>query len=401
MDLFNPGVLKPPFDLAENIINHDGLGGLNASTAALLLKKNLSYLHMRTFDPSDREKMTDRAIRIVAHLDHSVLPIQGPPGTGKTHNAAEIILALFKKNKRIGVSAVGHKVIENLLQKVLDLAAENGQTIEVCHKSKSKEKRPLYEFTNENPKILNALSAGKIIGGTAYLWAHDDMREKLDYLFIDEAAQMSMAYVMAVSRAAKNLILIGDPRQLEQPQQAAHPPGSGISALDHLLDGEQTMPPDRGLFLDLSRRMHPTITDLISGLYYEGRVHSLPGLENQLILGDASISNQALCYLSVSHSGNQSSSHEEVDFISKLVSELLSKEVKWQDQQGTQQLLQKKDILIITPYNAQVSLLSQHLDGFEIGTVDKFQVRSSHRNLLDGQLFGRRLPARHELSIYA
>ena len=52
---------------------------------------------------------------------------------------------------------------------------------------------------------------------------------------------MSLADVLAVSRAARNIVLVGDPRQLAQPLQGSHPPGVGVSALDHLLGGDVTI----------------------------------------------------------------------------------------------------------------------------------------------------------------
>ena len=63
----------------------------------------------------------------------------------------------------------------------------------------------------------------------------------LDYPFIDEAGQVSAANLVAMSRAAKNIILIGDQMQLEQPIQASHPKGSGQSVLEYFGD-KQTIP---------------------------------------------------------------------------------------------------------------------------------------------------------------
>ena len=127
-----------------------------------------------------------------------------------------------------------------------------------CHKKQT----PICPRTSsdlqDNPAALEAIDEGKVVGGTAWLWARADAEQKLDYLFVDEAGQMSLAMVLAAGRAAKNIVLLGDPQQLEQPQQGAHPEGSGIAALDHLLDGHQTMPPDKGLFLEKTWRLHPT-----------------------------------------------------------------------------------------------------------------------------------------------
>ena len=91
--------------------------------------------------------------------------------------------------------------------------------------------------------MFAALSGGaaSVGGGTAWLWARPDAFETVDVLFVDEAAQMSLANVLAVSQAAKPLVLIGDPQQLDQPMQGSHPEGTDVSALDHILGGERTI----------------------------------------------------------------------------------------------------------------------------------------------------------------
>ena len=57
----------------------------------------------------------------------------------------------------------------------------------------------------------------------------------MDTLFVDEAGQLSLANVLAVTGAGTNLVLVGDPLQLAQPSQAAHPPRAGVSSLEHIL----------------------------------------------------------------------------------------------------------------------------------------------------------------------
>ncbi len=60
------------------------------------------------------------------------------------------------------------------------------------------------------------------------MWSRPDLQSSVDTLFVDEAGQMSLADVLAVAGAARNVVLLGDPQQLAQPSQAAHPPGSGV-----------------------------------------------------------------------------------------------------------------------------------------------------------------------------
>ena len=184
---------------------------------------------------------------------------------------------------------------------------------------------------------------------------------------------MSLAQVLSASRSAKNLILLGDPQQLEHPSKGAHPEGAEIAALDHLLDGKQTIPDDKGLFLDTTWRLHPEICKFTSELYYEGRLKSLEGLEKQEIVGDTQFTGNGLYCVPVDHDGNQSHSPEEVDAVARVARDLLRSGVSWIDKEGKQHELTRDDILIVAPYNAQVSALSQKLPEFRVGTVDKFQ----------------------------
>lgn len=96
-------------------------------------------------------------------------------------------------------------------------------------------------------EVLNALTsrAAQVGGGTASLWAREAMANSVDVLFVDEAGQMSLADVLAVSQAATSIFLLGDPQQLNQPQQGVHPPGVDVSASAHLLDGRATIDPEK------------------------------------------------------------------------------------------------------------------------------------------------------------
>jgi superfamily I DNA and/or RNA helicase len=152
-----------------------------------------------------------------------------------------------------------------------------------------------------------------------------------------------------------------------------HPEGADISALEHILDGHQTMPEDKGLFLDTTWRLHPLIAQFTSTLYYEGRLRSKEGLENQKLAGNTLFKGSGLFHVLVDHISNQSQSKEEVAVIKKIVDHLLSENITWIDRDGNSTRLQQRDILIIAPYNAQVSALQEALPGFTIGTVDKFQ----------------------------
>jgi superfamily I DNA and/or RNA helicase len=195
----------------------------------------------------------------------------------------------------------------------------------------------------------------------------------VDVLFVDEAAQMSLANVLAVSHAAPSLVMLGDPRQLDQPTQGTHPEGTSVSALDYILDGQQTIGADRGLFLGETWRLHPAICAFTSELFYEGRLRPIRGLELQEIRSRGRVRGSGLRYMAVDHRGNQNSSPEEAQAIAGLVAEILSSGTTWVDRLGVERAVTLDDILVIAPYNAQVFDLKDRIPGARIGTVDKFQ----------------------------
>jgi superfamily I DNA and/or RNA helicase len=184
---------------------------------------------------------------------------------------------------------------------------------------------------------------------------------------------MSLANVLAVSQAARSVVLLGDPQQLEQPMQGSHPEGTDVSALHHLLHGEQTISPDRGLFLAETWRLHPSICEFTSELFYEGRLRSRPGLGRQAIRSAGRFSGAGLRYVAVPTEGNQSSSPEEAERVGAIVREILDSRATWIDKDGAEQPVALSDILVIAPYNAQVFGLQERLPGMRIGTVDQFQ----------------------------
>jgi len=169
--------------------------------------------------------------------------------------------------------------------------------------------------------------------------------------------------------------LLGDPMQLAQVSQAQHPGGAGASVLEHLLGERTTVAPERGLFLPHSFRMHPTICAYVSALAYDGRLGADPDCANRRIDAGA-ISGSGLRYLPVPHEGNVQASQEEAAAIAGAVEELVGGTVT--DQTGRVRPLEERDILVVTPYNANVRRIRQTLDArrrfdVRVGTVDKFQ----------------------------
>ena len=105
--------------------------------------------------------------------------------------------------------------------------------------------------TNDNKECETADAS--LIAGTSWLFAREGMSQRIDYLFIDEAGQVSLADALAMGTAARNIVLLGDPQQLPQVTQGVHPRKSGCSVLEHLLDGSATVPDCRSWCVPIAR----------------------------------------------------------------------------------------------------------------------------------------------------
>jgi len=230
--------------------------------------------------------------------------------------------------------------------------------------------------TSDNARVFEMLASGEaqVAAGTAWLWAREEAADAVDVLFVDEAGQISLANTVAVSQAARSVVLLGDPQQLEQPKRGSHPDGTDVSALEHLLGEHQTMPPERGLFLATTWRLHPALCAYTSELFYESRLRSRVGLDRQEILGQTAFVGAGLWFVPVEHEGNSNESVEEADVVASLVADLLDGSVQWRDERGIVRPVGLDDVLIVAPYNAHVAALLERLPaGARVGTVDKFQ----------------------------
>ncbi|MHA0288479.1 TM0106 family RecB-like putative nuclease [Mycobacterium sp. C3-094] len=303
-------------------------------------------------------------------LDASYLAVHGPPGTGKTFTAARVIARLVDDHGwRIGVVAQAHAVVENLFAGILRAGVDGA----LVAKKKSAG-APWRDLDEKDYPAFIADHDGCVIGGTAWDFTNDRRvpAASLDLLVVEEAGQFSLANTIAVARAARNLLLLGDPQQLPQVSQGTHPEPVDGSALAWLVDGHHTLPPERGYFLHCSYRMHPQVCRGVSRLSYDNRLQSHePVTAARRLAGVA----PGIRTLAVEHHGNVTDSPEEAAAIVAAIGDLLG--AAWTDEDGTRPLTQD-DVLVVTPYNAQVVQVRRHLDaaGFadvRVGTVDKFQ----------------------------
>jgi uncharacterized protein len=332
-----------------------------------------------TLQIDETRDLTAQAIDVARRLDRSTLCIQGPPGTGKTTIAAEIILALVADGKRVGIVANSHQVVLNLLDCIATRGGERGVRPTLVKVAGNDEHQLIISGRAsriESKEAAAAIAVGPlVIGGTAWLFSRPELAGVLDYLFIEEAGQFSLANAVAVGASAANLILLGDQMQLAQPTQGSHPGESGLSALEYLLQGHATVPPELGIFLGKSYRMHPDVCRIISEAYYDSRLASAPSTASNRIVGAAAtiIGLEAgVRFVPVEHLGCTQDSDEEVCAIEALVEELLRCFVVVKG--AAARPLALEDVLVVAPFNMQVRALKQRLGGAaRVGSVDKFQ----------------------------
>jgi uncharacterized protein len=348
-----------------------GLPRLPDTAVVDILLRRAPRIRSGTALPRSTDTIADITAAVLG-LDSSYLAVHGPPGTGKTYTAAQVIKSLVVDHAwRIGVVAQSHATVENLLGSVIDA----GLAPQRVAKKRYDHPAPRWQEIDgaQYPSFI-ADNAGCVIGGTAWDFASANRVPpgSLDLLVIDEAGQFCLANTIAVAPAAANLLLLGDPQQLPQVSQGTHPEPVDTSALDWLVDGQSTLPDERGYFLDRSYRMHPAVCAAVSALSYDGRLQSHTERTAARRLDGCK---PGVRVIPVAHQGNSTESPEEAGAIAAEIKQLLG--ASWTDEHGTRALT-GSDVLVLAPYNAQVALLRQvlttaGLSGVRVGTVDKFQ----------------------------
>lgn len=314
-------------------------------------------------------------IAAVARMQETVLPIQGPPGTGKTHVTARAILSLVRKGAKVGVASNSHEAIRNVLLGCLNALEADDPDIDflMAHKLGVGEDPydadcPIHRSTSNGDAKL---ASSRVVGGTAFFFARPENVQAYDWLFVDEAGQVGLANMVAMGRAARNIVLVGDPQQLPQVIQGAHPAPVNLSCLDWLSQGSATLAPERGIFLPVTRRMHPDLCRYISDQVYEGRLTSHADTGRQAVVAP-SFPPAGAFWVPVPHEGNAQIATEEVAAIGAAVADLLNGH--WTDASGKTRPMTPSDIIVVAPYNAQVNALRAALpEAIRVGTVDKFQ----------------------------
>ena len=347
-------------------------GALNAKNA-----ENLP----REVDFSGSDLPTVDAVHAaVRALDHSYVAVQGPPGAGKTFLASHVIARLVAEGAKVGVVAQSHAVIENLM---LACCARDGFDISRAVRLRGKSVTPDAPWSEVSDSELTELISGEgglLFGGT--VWDYVSERRvpagSLDVLVVDEAGQFSLTNTVAAARAARSVLLLGDPQQLPQVSTGVHPYPVDVSALGWLSDGAAALDPRFGYFLGESWRMDSALCERVSWLSYDGALASAAATAGRTLQGVA----PGVVSYPVEHAGCSVRSVQEAQAVVDCVRELLGRE--WVPATDAEpRPLAAEDCIVVAAYNAQVDCVREALiatgladssgAGVRVGTVDKFQ----------------------------
>ena len=360
----------------EDYINNDGKN--YKAIMDMLERKNPDVKNVKKdSDLIDEEKdLILQTTEVVKNLNNSYLTIQGPPGTGKTYSSAKIIIELMKIGKKIGVTSNSHEAIKTLLIAIEQQAKSEDFEFNGIRKAKSSDKYDwnfIKDITTGKPLDMEDYS---LYAGTSWFFVDPRMNKALDYMFIDEAGQVALGTTIANATSAKNLILIGDPMQLSQPMRAKHEGYARMSSLEFILENEDTISADRGIFLNITRRLNNKICNFISSSFYDSRLTSDPiTITRSVNLKLDPIKNEGLFYVPIEHSGCSQRSDEEADLVEKIYNKIINKDFKVGKTTGK---ISAKDIMVVAPYNAQANNIRERLkkkfkDKVRVGTIDLFQ----------------------------
>ena len=342
--------------------------------------KNAENLPLEVdFSASDLPTV-DAVHAAVRALDHSYVAVQGPPGAGKTFLASHVIARLVAEGAKVGVVAQSHAVIENLM---LACCARDGFDVSRAVRLRGKSVTPDAPWSEVSDSELVELisgAGGLLFGGT--VWDYVSERRvpagSLDVLVVDEAGQFSLTNTVAAARAARSVLLLGDPQQLPQVSTGVHPYPVDVSALGWLSDGAAALDPRFGYFLGESWRMDSALCERVSWLSYDGALASAAATAGRALRGVA----PGVVSYPVEHAGCSVRSVQEAQAVVDCVRELLGRE--WVPAAGAEpRPLAAEDCIVVAAYNAQVDCVREALiaagladssgAGVRVGTVDKFQ----------------------------
>ena len=324
---------------------------------------------------NEMKDLNTQSINLVKKLNNSYLTIQGPPGTGKTYTSANMIIELMREGKTVGITSNSHEAIKTLLIEIEKQAVLQSFKFKGFRKAKAGDKTEWKYIENSKNKPPE-MSEYSLFAGTSWFFVNPKMNQTLDYLFIDEAGQVALGTTIANATSAKNLVLIGDQMQLSQPIRAKHNGYARKSSLDFVLENYDTISPEKGIFLNTTRRLNKKLCKFISDSFYDSRLTSHEIANTRTVKLDLEpIKNEGLFYVPIDHNGCSQRSDEEADLVEKMFNKTINKEFKVGEIKGK---ISTKDIMVVAPYNAQANNIRERLnkkykEDVRVGTIDLFQ----------------------------
>ena len=320
------------------------------------------------------------------HMNHSVMAVQGPPGTGKSYCIKKLVKHLIEENPdvKIAITANGHSVMHSLASSIIKELQEGNvsatilQNVGADFKLSKADKELEFATANgqdivnysrinapsEKPQLEDNLP--NITIGTSFFIGREVFTQAFDYVIVEEAGQLSLVDTIVVSGSGKNMIMVGDQNQLKSPIQLKNHNGAEISGLEYFVP-EQTVPDAKGVFISVTRRMHPDVCSFVSTISYESKLESLPGLDQRTITSvqqTATLTGSGLRHVEVVHrEPRKSNAEEEVDKLKSIIKQLFDPTFayKFTDESGVERPITFEDVMIITPFNSQRKLIQTML----------------------------------------
>jgi hypothetical protein len=326
-------------------------------------------------------------------VENMITMIQGPPGTGKSTTNAALIEHGVSAGKKILCCSNTHKAIDAIAEKLVDLE-ETGRSpiLTGLFKEKRVTRYGLSTIPNKIRDILfstksasigsaASLEKDKVSIATNYRVLGLDKIQIFDYVMVDEAGTVNLAYLYCVAcLASEKIVICGDPAQLEPVFVY-----NRASALTRVLFerhiyrankvrlGVHDAPDKRLAALSEQHRMPDELAELVrlTGLYQRyvtSASYKGPRREDASALACAPLGSHPLVVLDTSLIGARYTTranvqHQEV--IKALVSHYLSTSYQMH-------------IGVISPYRPQAQAVQMWLRKHEIkkvtaGTVHQFQ----------------------------
>lgn len=277
--------------------------------------------------------------------------VQGPPGTGKTRVLAELAGLLVKAGKRVLVTSLTHRAIDNALEAV---ARRWGTEVPVAKFGGSCPDHPaVHAFDSWKTCPWKRFNDGLVAGATPYAASGTRLEgADFDVVLVDEASQVTVPHACMAMIRADRWVLFGDHRQLPPVMRTRSGPELPKASIFGLLAG-------RGYSTMLTEtwRLGPVLSDWPSRHFYGGALEPrLDALHESLTLPRPPASFQEVLdpscprvFLRLSHEGARRRSDEEASVVADLVGELLRCGMP------------PREIAVIAPFRAQANAIRDAL----------------------------------------